>query len=61
MAKDSLSDQDALNILRAGYCEKAEWENGSWRYTFRTARIVFIVAFRSEEEIRVATAWRVER
>lgn len=61
MAKDRLNDQDALNVLRGAACDPAEWENGSWRYNFRTTRMVFVVAFRSETEARVVTAWRTKR
>ena len=61
MAKDSLSHQDALNVLRGAACDPAEWENGSWRYRFRTTRMYFVIAFRSETEARVVTAWRVRR
>ena len=45
MGKDKLNDQDALNVLRAGVCEEPELENGSWRYRFRTARMLFVIAF----------------
>jgi hypothetical protein len=59
MAKDNLNDQDALNVLRAGIVEPAEIEKGSWRYRVRTPRgLYFVVAFRSETELRVVTAWR---
>jgi hypothetical protein len=61
MAKDNLNDQDALNVLRGGVVDPAEFENGSWRYRFRTSRMVFVIAFRSESELRVVTAWRVSR
>jgi hypothetical protein len=39
--------------------DPAEFENSSWRYRVRTARIAVIVAFRSETELRVVTAWRM--
>lgn len=58
MKKDNLNDQDAINVLRAGVCDPAEWENGTWRYPFRTPRMCFVIAFRDEAESRVVTAWR---
>jgi Domain of unknown function (DUF4258) len=60
MAKDRLSVQDVVNVVRAGVvANAAECENGSWRWRFWTQKIVVIVAFRSERELRVVTAWRV--
>jgi hypothetical protein len=50
---------DVTNVLRGGVVDPAEFENGSWRYRVRTARIAVIVAFRSETELRVVTAWRM--
>lgn len=61
MEKDSMSDQDALNVLRAGVFDEAEWENGSWRYRARTARMAVIFQFESEDELRLITAWRYKR
>lgn len=58
MAKDNLTMVDATNVLRGGVIDPGELENGSWRYRARTARIAVIVAFRSETELRVVTAWR---
>jgi len=48
MANDDLGEVDALNVLRGGVVEPAELEKGSWRYRVRTARMIFVVAFRSE-------------
>lgn len=58
MAKDNLTIVDVANVLRGGVVDPGEYENGSWRYRVRTARIAVIVAFRSETELRVVTAWR---
>ena len=49
---------DCANVLRGGFLEPAEWENGSWRYRVRTARMCVVIAFRSEREIVIVTAWR---
>jgi hypothetical protein len=59
VAKDNLTMVDVTNVLRGGVVDPAEFENGSWRYRVRTARIAVVVAFRSETELRVVTAWRV--
>ena len=44
-------------VSRGGIVEPAEFESGSWRYRVRTARMC-VVAFRSETELRIVTAWR---
>lgn len=59
MAKDELTMVDVTNVLRGGVVDPAELQRGSWRYRVRTARIAVIVAFRSETELRVVTAWRL--
>ncbi len=58
MAKDNLTMVDVTNLLRGGVVDPAEFENGSWRYRVRSARMAVVVAFRSESELRVVTAWR---
>jgi hypothetical protein len=58
MANDDLTSVDVTNVLRGGVVEPAEFENGSWRYRSRTARIAVVIAFRSDVELRVVTAWR---
>lgn len=60
MSKDDLSEEDCVNVLRAGLAEPAELERGSWRYRFRTPKIMVVVAFRSELLARVVTAWRLK-
>lgn len=60
LAKDNLTMVDATNILRGGNVDPGEFENGSWRYRVRSSRIVVVVAFRSETELRVVTAWRIK-
>jgi len=49
---------DVVNILRAGVVEPGEFLNGTWRYRVRTPRMNVVIAFRSETELRVVTAWR---
>jgi hypothetical protein len=58
MAKDSLSELDALNVLRGGWPEPGEFERSSYRYRIRTQNICVVVAFRSETWLVVVTAWR---
>ena len=60
LAKDRLTAVDAVNVLRGGVVEPAELENGSWRYRVRTARMFVVIAFRSEEELVIVTAWRMK-
>ena len=38
-----------------------ELERGTYRYRVCTAKIVAVVAFRSDKELRVVTAWRVKQ
>lgn len=62
MRKDNLQAVDGVNVLRAGrITEPAELVHGTWRYRVRTLRMVFVVAFRSELECKVITAWRLRR
>lgn len=58
LEKDDLTPVDTANILRGGIVEPGELENGSWRYRVRTTRMCVVVAFRSETELRIVTAWR---
>ena len=60
MAKDALTRVDCVNVLRGGWLDPAEFENGSWRYRVHTQRITVVVAFRSREALVVVTAWRVK-
>jgi hypothetical protein len=61
MANDHLTTVDCTNVLRGGIIEPAEWEAGTWRYRVRAARIYVAVAFRSETQLVVITAWRIYR
>jgi hypothetical protein len=60
MAHDALDTVDCTNVLRAGVVDPPEWEHGSWRYHVRTARMCFVVAFRSAMDLVVVTAWRIK-
>lgn len=61
MRKDSLTEVDVVNVIRGGIVSPGEWENGSWRYRVRTAKIAVVVAFESDTELVIVTAWRSER
>jgi hypothetical protein len=58
MADDRLTAVDVENVLRAGWVEMSEYENGEWRYRVRTNRIAVVVAFESDVELTVVTVWR---
>jgi len=58
MTDDGLTAVDIENVLRPGWVEMSEYENGEWRYRVRTNRIALIVAFASETELTVVTVWR---
>ena len=58
MAADELTMPDCFSVLRAGWIEPPEFENGSWRYRVMTQKVVVVVAFMSESELLVVTAWR---
>ena len=59
---DDLTTMDCVNVLRAGaVTESADLENGTWRYRMHTPRMCVVVAFRSEQDLRVVTAWRNRR
>jgi hypothetical protein len=66
MKDDGLEQIDILNVLRGGWVEDAEWENGAWRYKVRTQRIVAVIEFEYDDdaaaeradELVVVTVWR---
>lgn len=58
LADDGLTDGDAINVLRGGIVDEAEWENGAFRHHVHTARICVVIEFESEDELIVVTAWR---
>jgi hypothetical protein len=52
---------DCTTVLRGGVVEPGELERGSWRYRVKTNTMCVVVAFRSEMELVVVTAWRSGR
>ncbi len=61
MAKDKLTTQDIVNVLRAGVVEPSEFDSGSWRHRVKTNAICVVVVLVSEQEAVVVTAWRIRR
>ncbi len=61
LAKDGLETTDALNVLRAGIVDEAQFENGAWRYRVHTPRICVVVEFQTRKKFVVITAWRIRR
>ena len=61
MLDDGLTTLDCENVLRGGVVQPGAWESGSWRYRVETNRVAVVVAFRSEQEMVVITAWRIDR
>ena len=60
MAKDQMTAQNVNQVLRGGWLQEAEWENGEWRYRVNTSQFVVVVAFVNETQLRVVTAWRIK-
>lgn len=58
MLADDLTTVDCANALRGGIVRPGELERGTWRYRVETNRIAVVIAFRSERELVVVTAWR---
>lgn len=61
MAKDGLRETDVVNTLRAGVPQPGEFEDGTYRYRVLTSRLGAVVAFRSETQAVVVTAWRIKK
>lgn len=59
MEKDGLYSPDVVNVIRAGWFDRAEEVDGTWRYRIQTNRICVVIAFRSLERAVVVTAWRI--
>ena len=52
---------DCENVLRGGVVRQGEYEHGTWRYRVETNKTTVVIAFRSEQELVVVTAWRSGR
>ena len=62
LGDDQLTTVDAVNVMRAGaVTERPDLIAHTWRYRIHTQRICVVVAFRSEQELVVVTAWRAKR
>jgi hypothetical protein len=59
---DHMTTGDCLNVMRCGAVKQpADLEHGSWRYRIETNLMTVVVAFRSETEVTIVTAWRHRR
>lgn len=58
---DDMTTVDAVNVLRGGVVRTPDFEKNTWRYRVQTGRMTVVVAFRSETELVVVTAWRGTR
>lgn len=59
MEKDDLTEVDVTNVLRGGHItEPAEMGTVDWTYRVHTRLQCVVVAFRSDTELVVVTAWR---
>ena len=58
MGKDGMDQSDVNSVLRAGVVVGNDFEHGTWRYRVSTPKFVVVVAFESETEMAVVTAWR---
>ena len=61
MLDDDLTTVDCENVLRGGVVRPGECDRGTWRYRVETSKITVVIAFRSEQELVVVTAWRSGR
>jgi hypothetical protein len=62
LLKDDMTTVDSTNVMRAGRVKlPAELHRHEWRYRIETSRMAVVIAFLSETELRVVTAWRAKR
>ncbi len=62
LGNDDLSTVDAINVLKSQSArieEEGEQNAHGWTYRLKTNRIVIVVAFISETQIKIVTAWRI--
>jgi mRNA-degrading endonuclease RelE of RelBE toxin-antitoxin system len=55
MREDDLGETDIVNTLRCGVVGRGEYKG---RYRVETDRVGVVVAFQSEAEVVIVTAWR---
>jgi hypothetical protein len=51
---------DCINVLRGGWPQEGEFENGAWRYRVRTPRICVVVQL-DLPWLLIVTAWRITK
>jgi len=59
MLADDLTTVDRENVLRGGVVRPGEYGYGTWRYRVEASPVTVVVAFRSENELVVGTAWEL--
>lgn len=59
MAKDGITEDEALLVLRGGIVEPGEFVRQSYRYRVHASRAYVVVALRSTSAAVVVTAWRL--
>ncbi|HEX4422523.1 MAG TPA: hypothetical protein VH165_31630 [Kofleriaceae bacterium] len=57
LAKDGKDAVDAINVIRGGAYQEAEWENGGWRHRVHTQRMAVVIEFETEAELIVVTSF----
>lgn len=60
MGKDGMDQSDVNSVLRAGVVVGNDYEFGTWRYRVSTPKFMVVVAFESETQMAVVTAWRTK-
>lgn len=55
---EDLDELDCRNVLRNGWLDFSEYDEGSWTYRIRTSAIVVVGTLLSDTDFLVITAWR---
>jgi len=58
MRKDDLGKIDIFDVLENGSCLRSDLRDGSWRYRIQKNDVVVVVAFPSDNRVKVVTAWK---
>jgi hypothetical protein len=60
MEHDDVSEPEVVNAIRLGQIyDPADFERGSWRYRVRAESLCVVIAFRTVDELRIVTVWRI--
>jgi hypothetical protein len=58
MAKDNITQPQAIGVLRGGRVDGCDLIEGTWRYRLHIAKVFIVSAFDSETRTVVVTGWR---